>query len=71
MMDMNTNDTQAISIITLLGHLRFNFKYSRVGLAYRYRPIQYIGRYGQYRQNRYIGIGSSTSADISADMTYR
>ena len=23
-----------------------------------------IGRYGQYRQNRYIGIGSSTSADV-------
>ena len=33
-----------------------------------------IGRYSlladidQYRQNRYIGIGSSTSADISADI---
>ena len=27
------------------------------GLAYRYRPIWYIGRYSQYRQNRYIGIG--------------
>ena len=41
------------------------------GLAYRYRLIWYISRYSQYRQSRYIGISSSTRADILSNMAYR